>query len=292
ITVSGVNREYEVFAGEEGSFSHGFSPLPNESGVYTVRAMHPDLLDRPVHGLFVINRLIVSPQAINLNIPRNYTKTIHIDASAADGTALNNLRLVYVAENQPGGVLPEGVHLTPGAPVANLTSGKSAKLPFTLWADNFAENGSLILKVVSDETDPDAWESVTINTHFSEAMPVLHFTPSFVETGVARNDTVTERIILKNKGLADMRDVHVSLVDAAGAAAPNWIYMNNPGSQGALSVGEEKEINISFSPGASVVEGIHTFYLRVESANYPTRDIGLSLSVTQSGVGNVLFNKD
>ncbi|MCP4690049.1 MAG: carboxypeptidase regulatory-like domain-containing protein, partial [Desulfobacterales bacterium] len=56
-----------------------------------------------------------------------------------------------------------------------------------------------------------------------------------------------------------------------------------------MAVGEEKEISVSFSPTTVVPEGIHTFYLRVESANHATRDIGLYVSVTQSGVGNVLF---
>ncbi|MCP4690050.1 MAG: hypothetical protein GY859_18505, partial [Desulfobacterales bacterium] len=169
----------------------------------------------------------VSPSSINLDIPRSYIQNITIRATAGDGTTASNLRLVYAAEDQTDGVLPTGVHLTPGAPVANLTSGASANLPFTMWADNFAENGVVVLKVVSDETAPEAWATIRINTGFSEARPILHFTPSFIETGVARDNTVTERITLKNKGLADMREVHLSLVDESGAAAPNWVYMNN-----------------------------------------------------------------
>jgi hypothetical protein len=37
------------------------SPLSGEAGVYTVRAVHPDLTDKPVHGTFAVNKLAVSP---------------------------------------------------------------------------------------------------------------------------------------------------------------------------------------------------------------------------------------
>jgi len=52
---------------------------------------------------------------------------------------------------------------------------KSARLPFTIWADNSAaESGSIVLKVVSDETAPGAWRTIRVSTHFSEAKPVLY----------------------------------------------------------------------------------------------------------------------
>ncbi len=75
-----------------------------------------------------------------------------------------------------------------------LTFGKSATLTCRLWADNSArETGKIVLKVKSDETGEQAWQTVVINTHFTEARPVLNASPNFLETGVGRGEAITDR---------------------------------------------------------------------------------------------------
>ncbi|MBU1195838.1 MAG: carboxypeptidase-like regulatory domain-containing protein [Proteobacteria bacterium] len=49
------------------------------------------------------------------------------------------------------------------------------------------------------------------------------------------------------------------------------------------------KVSISFLPGTQISEGMKTFYLTVTSSNYQKTDIGLYLTVTASGIGNVLF---
>ena len=76
ISVSGFERTYRIFTDDSGAFTHTFTPLPLESGVYRVWAVHPDVQDKPVQGQFTINRLTIQPQTINLNVPRNYEQKI------------------------------------------------------------------------------------------------------------------------------------------------------------------------------------------------------------------------
>jgi RHS repeat-associated protein len=290
ITLDGFDRKYEVFTDDAGTFAYTFTPFTGESGIYTVRAVHPDLTDRPVHGQFVINRVSIRPKTINLSIPVNYEQTVDIQVDCGDGTEANNLRLVYEEDDQPHGVFPEGVHITLSAPIAFLGSGQSGTLSFGIWADNTAaQTGSLVLKVKSDETGNDAWATLPVNTSFSEAQPVLVFTPDHVETGVAHDETITETIVLKNNGLEDMYDVSLALIHQDGSPAPPWAHLNASTDQGTLGLGESREISVSFSPTESVPEGIYPFYLRVTSSNYQTVDIGIYASVTLSGIGNVLF---
>jgi len=291
ISVNGFERKYNLFTEDDGSFSYTFTPLSGESGLYKVWALHPDLLDKPVHGEFVINRLKISPSTINLNIPRNYEQEIDIQVAAGDGTVVNNLMLVYDELDQPTGAFPEGVHVTIGDSITTLGSGETGSLSVTLWADNNAEEiGRLVLKVKSDETGNDSWGSVIINTHFSDAQPVLYFSPDHVETGLAFDETVNETIILENKGVADLNDVSLSIVSEDGTPAPDWVHLNTASDQGIISIGETREVGIAFSPTTgSVAEGMYLFYLRVTSSNYQTTDIGIYVSVTQSGVGSALF---
>ncbi len=290
ITVQGFERTYEVYTDTNGLFSYTFTPLSGEAGVYTVRAVHPDLTDKPVQGTFTIGRTTYSPALINLSLSRNYQKTINISLSTSAGNALETARLVFEPEDQPGAVLPQGVNITLGTP-QNVPSSGSVNLPFTIWADNSAANTAVFyLKVLSGET-PTIHGCVRINAQFLEAKPVLSFTPNHIETGVSWDNTVVESETLTNTGVADMNDVRVVLLSQNGSPAPAWVYLNSAADQGTIAVGESKKIDIAFSPvEGTTPEGIYTFLLRVISSNHPTRDIYVVATVTQSGRGKALFH--
>ncbi|RJP79798.1 MAG: hypothetical protein C4522_09325, partial [Desulfobacteraceae bacterium] len=289
ITVKGFERKYEVYTDEEGVFTYTFKPLSGEAGSYQVRAVHPDLRDRPVHGTFVISRVSVSPTTVNMNISRNYKKSVNINVGTSQGTSLSNVHLVYNEADQPGGAFPTGVNLTVGSP-KNIGSGSSANLPFTIWADNTAANtAKMILRVVSGDGTTEH-SRVTINASFSDAKPVLNFTPNSIVTGVAWDDTVTEAVTLKNNGLGDMNNVVLSLHNQDGSQAPSWIYLNSARDQGTIEAGESRKIDIAASPVSSQTpEGNHTFYLKLVSSNYAATKIYISIAVTQSGIGDILF---
>ena len=70
ITLNGFERSLQVLTDENGAFQYSFRPQSTECGVYSVRAVHPEVLDKPVHAQFTINRLSVTPQTINLSVPR------------------------------------------------------------------------------------------------------------------------------------------------------------------------------------------------------------------------------
>ncbi|MFH1147689.1 MAG: FlgD immunoglobulin-like domain containing protein, partial [Pseudomonadota bacterium] len=291
VSNNGFERTFKVFTSAEGTFVFAFSPLTGESGTYTVCAVHPDLLDRPVQGRFVISRVAVSPSALSLSIPQNYEQNIDVQVTAGESTTAHNVRLVYQEADQPEGVLPQGIHVELDPPIAVLASKQSAALTCTLWGDTTAaRTQTVVLKVKSDETEERVWGSVVINIALSEARPVLRSSPSYVETGTELGKSVTETVVLENRGTADLEEIYLALVDKDGSLAPDWIRLNATAYQGTLKVGDRREISISFSPEAGKVqEGLYVFYLQVDSANSPAKDIGLYISVTQSGIGSALF---
>jgi RHS repeat-associated protein len=288
ITVSGFERKYSLYTGADGIAIYSFTPLASEAGIYYVRAMHPDLLDKPVMGQFVISRVAISPTTINLAIPYNYTKSMQVTVTTSEGTELEDLRFIYDEADQPQGAFMPGVHVTLGSTVSHVGSSKSASLSFELWADNAAPTtGALILKVQSDE---GVWGTVRVNTSFSAAQPALYFTPDHVETGVGLDGQVTESITLQNKGLAELKNVTLSLVNSDGTPAPAWAYLTSTASPGTLAVGATHQVMVTFSPKAGLVaEGNYSYKLRVTSSNYSPTDINIYVAVTQSGIGNVLF---
>ena len=295
ITLNGFERTYSVYTDAQGTFEYAFRPGTNESGVYKVRAMHPERIDKPVHGTFTVTRVSVSPTRVNLNISKNYEQAISITVKTGSATQVNNLELIYDAADQPNGAFPEGVHVTLGDGVSLLDANRRATLPCTVWADNTADqSGTLVLRVKSDESGDEGWGTVTINTCFSQAKPVLRFTPNYVETGLVQGDTVTETITLKNTGLAAMNNVALSLVKTDGTAAPDWISLTTGNTLGDIDQGESMEVGVTFSPSTDLSVGDYQYKLRIQSDNTATTDINLFVAVADDDpevviIGNALF---
>jgi len=305
VSLDGFERTSRVFTDDTGNFHSTYFPKSEEYGVYNVRAVHPDTDEKPVQGEFAISRLVITPESVNLNIPRNYEKKMTINVEAG-GAEFHNLRLTY-------DTLPKGVHVTAGSPVAVLASGESAELDFTLWADNMAyDSGEIILDLRSDEKD--SWGTVTISLLLSEAEPALFVTPDHLKTGLALNEMALETLVLENRGMISLNDVTLSLVkEDKTTPAPAWVHLSSDENQGSIEVGEKREISISLTATANksqvsanesqvstnesqvsanesqVSEGMYYFYLRIGSSNYPVTDILVSVSVNQSGKGNVRF---
>lgn len=287
--VNGFERKFDLFTDSAGLFSYSFKPTASDAGLFQVSVVHPEILDRPDQGQFIINQVVVSPTQITLNTPRNYAQTMSISLAAGDGTTATNVRVVYDAQSQPTGSLPTGVTVSLPNPV-NLSSKQRSNLPITVTANNTAnETGTLILKVLSDEKGTDPLATIRIDYRFSEAKAAIYPSPSYVETGLARDSSATEQVTLENKGLAAAANVKATLLSASGSAAPSWITLATPGSIGTMNVGDKRTLDISISPTSSVPEGIYTFKLRVTGDNIPTGDLNIYVSVTQSGIGNLLF---
>ena len=290
IAGNGFERTKEVFTDSTGSYQYSHTPLAGESGVFTVSAIHPDLVTRPGQGSFTLGRVVVNLARLNLNVPKNYTHEIDaIRLRTGAASSATNARLVFDAADQPGGVIPAGVTLIPGAPVS-LGAEQSAVLPFSLTADNSAaETGTLVLKVLSDETGAEVVARIDVNYRFATAEPALSFAPNHVETGVAHDNAVTETITLENRGLAELLGMQLSLVNPDGSPAPDWVSLLSPAAQSELAVGERRAIQVRALPPSTVAEGNYAFKLRVQALNHATVDINLFVAVTQSGLGNVLF---
>jgi len=289
IAANGFERSYDVYTDSAGLFTHTFKPLSGESGNYKVSVIHPDVLDRPQNGTFTINRVVVRPTTLNVNTSRNYDQTLSVNASTGPGSQATNLRLVYNAADQLGGVFPQGVQLTPEKG-KNLGENQSASLGLTLRADDTAvETGSIKLNVMSDESGAIPLAVVTLNYTFSAAVPVLNFTPNYVETGASQGTSINETITLSNAGLDAMNGINVSLLNTDNTPAPNWVYLTVPKQQGSLAIGEKRPINFVVAPNDTVVDGNYSFKLRITSINHPQRDVNIFVAVTQSGQGNVLF---
>ncbi|MGD8912254.1 MAG: fibronectin type III domain-containing protein, partial [Candidatus Thiodiazotropha sp.] len=290
LSVNGFERKLQTVTDATGSYEYEYLPAVNEGGLFTVSAVYPGGLARPGQGQFILNRYTVSPTRLILKLAKNYRETIDlIRVSLGEAMDATNLRLIFDAADQPGGQLPQGISLIPSEPV-NLTSQQTAALPFAIEADNSADPmGSLVLRVISDEMGDQPLSVITADYELSEASPALYFTPNYVETGVTQDASITETLILENRGLASLTDINITLLSKNDSPAPDWVYLMSTQEQGTLAIGEQRQIQLAASPTYQVPDGIYPFKLRVESGNHPTIYINVFVAVTQSGLGHLLF---
>jgi hypothetical protein len=288
ISSNGFERVEAVSTGGGGAFSYDFRPLIGESGVYDVSVVHPDIVDRPVQGEFTISRVTATPSAINLNIPRDFDQVIPIRITAA-GAAATGVQIVVDPAQQQGGIPPQGVLVTLPDPV-DMQANQQITANVIVRADSSAaDTGELVLSLRSAEGGTNELGRVRINYQFSEAVAVLRHTPNFVETGTVQGGSVVETITLENVGLAPLENVQLALITEQGGVAPAWINLSSAKNLGDLDVGASSAVTINLSPPGTLPDGIYTHYLRITSDNYPTTEVGIFASVTQSGMGNALF---
>ncbi|KPV40174.1 hypothetical protein AN478_08555 [Thiohalorhabdus denitrificans] len=287
---AGFERTYEVYTDSEGAFSHTFTPLEGESGVYEVSAVHPDVVDRPDQARFVISRVFAAPSAVDLRTVRDRAEEIPVTVEAGAGTTATNLHLEYVEADQPSGSFLPGLSIDPGGSVdLNPEASDEIRVGFEPGADA-PDTGTAVLRLVSDEAGDTVLETITVDFELAAAEPVLTHSPDFIETGVQQGGSIQERMVLENEGLAPQPDVSLALVEEdSGAPAPDWIDIVTTRNPGELAVGDSEEVLIQAEPGTGVEEGVYRFLLRVMSGGSVVTDIPVVVSVTLDGEGGALF---
>ncbi len=291
VAKEGFDRTADVFTGEDGTFTYTFKALPGEAGgYYDVWAVHPDLTDRTVQKTFLVRRLLVTPTEGALRAPRNYTQPVTLTASTGTGVTVTNLKLEYLAADQPGGILPTGITVDTGAAIPLLGPAQSVALTAKITGrTEAAPNGSLVLRVTSNESNAGGWQKVRVNFELGEASPLLRATPGFLTTGVSPGGTLTETLAFENVGLVPVEGLTLSLLSQSGAAAPPWVSLGTSSAPAELAVGQRRDVPIAFQPLGATAEGDYFFILRATSGNHPPRDVSVHVAVSSAAHGNVLF---
>ena len=288
LNIQGFERTIALFTDENGQFSYDYTPPANEAGIYHVSLVHPDLAERPQQGSFTVAGLSLQYRGVQVNTARHYDETITVRATTSEGATFTNLRFELAAEDQANGQLPVGITLTPvSGTVISLTPNTHAELQAIFRADDTPpDTGTVVWRVASDEHPKLV--TFAIDYRLVDAQPLLTISPNSVDTGVTKGNSVSETILLENKGLISLEDVQVQLLDAGGTL-PDWARLSSPAVVGDLGVGEMNAVSVTFSPDASVADGVYPIRLQVSSANAPTKFVDFSVAVTPSGEGRILF---
>ena len=287
LTVDGFEKTYPLYPNENGEFTFQFDP-GGQTGVYTVAVLHPSIQDRPNQGQFTVSGAGVSPEILNLQLPRNFNQDVDVRISAGAATTLTNARLEFVSD-EAGGPIPSGLNVSLSAPL-NLGDKESGFIKVTINGDNSAPTtGQLIFNVVADNVI-EPIDQFTLNYTLVEVGPALFPSPTILESGLARESQVTETIVFENRGLDILQNGLLELADPNGGVVPDWMQLVTLPELGSVGIGEEVEVQLRFTPDSSVAEAIYFMELRVSGDNMATIAVPIVVAVTQSGVGGAFFH--
>ncbi|WP_332309430.1 fibronectin type III domain-containing protein [Pseudomarimonas arenosa] len=291
LRVNGFERVVDLISAADGSVSHDYTPLATESGRYQISLIHPQILDRPAMGEFTIQKVSVSPSGTQWRAAYGQTLSYGFTVRAGAATQLSNVRLALEAEDQTGGSLPTGLSFQSLNSRASLGPNQSAELKFSLLAnESVPGSGTLILRVVADESGLLPLAKIPVSYLFSTANPRLTATPQVMNTGLARGQSMTENFSLENNGFVALTNLTLALKDFQGQPAPAWLQLGAGSALGNLAVGAKRNVPVIITPPSDLSDGIYRYVLSVVGDNLEERGFEIAITVTESGVGGALFH--
>lgn len=290
LSVGGFKRTINIVTDAAGAFSYDFVPQTSDKGTYQVSVIHPDEVDAvqgTSQGSFNINRVSFDIGGYKLTTARNYPSEFTVKATSSG--AVQGLKWVMVAEDQPSGSLPQGVVIHSNG--MDVAEGKSASMAIRVTVDDTAlETGTVILRAVSEDAADSVRGTLRLDYKLVPAQPMLFIQKNSIQTGVQQGDSVSETITFSNKGISAARNVRVELLDEQGNAPPAWMFLANTGILGTVNVGSELAVQVTAQPDESIVEGIYRFKLNITADNAPVAQAYITVAITQSGIGGVRFD--
>ena len=270
-----------------GNFTYQFVPQESDAGVYGVTAVHPDESGVNSQGSFDIRRVRFAYSGYSLTAARNYASQVNVRATVSSDTT--GLRWVIRAEDQPSGSLPNGIRIDTGSGV-DIAAGGSADVGFTFTADDSAgESGTVILAALADDSGTRVRARLQLNYRLIAAASGLYPEQTYIETGVQQDSSVTEQLVIGNRGLVSADNVQVALVDEQGNPAPQWVFVAGSTTLGDVAVGEYATVEIVAQPDATITDGMYRFNLLIRSDNDAGGMVPVAVAVVQSGQGGMRF---
>ncbi len=290
-SVRGFELKSTVYSDDLGKFVFAYKS-DGTTGKYRVSAVHPDVTDRPNQGEFMVEGGSVSPQELDVKIPRNYVQTIPLRIEVGYESTLNNVRLVQIASGVgETAQMPTGIAISYD-PLTVVNASTSAYLNLSFSGDNSAADTGVVSYRVEADNHTGSGALGTINLRYTlmQAAPAVATKPNYIDTGVGLEQQVVENLIVSNKGLDVLRNASVSLTKKDGSALPTWVILNTAAALGDLAIGEERAVQIIASPKSDTAEGDYEFTLKIKGDNLDGYTLPVFIKVTQSGKGKAFFH--
>ncbi|MEM7535900.1 MAG: right-handed parallel beta-helix repeat-containing protein, partial [Chloroflexota bacterium] len=245
-----------------------------------------DLRSGYYRDLLSISRANAQPTLIGLTVEvSGERQPLHIHVQNDQGAAVAGAS-VQLTKQQPWLGVTEGV-TTERAERVTATSDSNGMAVFDdievgaytyLAIASAHENANGTVEVLGGQPS-DVPQEVIINM---TSQAILHVRPNTPIIGVVQGDTQNQVITIINNGAAPLTGIQIT----PPASIP-WVYLGVPDPVPTLAVGEEMAFTIYANAAKDQATNIYQDYLTVSAANGDSRQIALTVEVTDQVVRDV-----
>ena len=271
ISVKGFDRFLYATTDSTGHYSTFFVPLVGEAGSYSLWAVHPSVVDKPIQGGFSIYGLGFNPRSVNLRMSKNSSFTMPVTINNQGDAELTGLKFAVSG----GSGMTGSVEGTPGV----LGGSKGASFTLTLNAALAAPDASSATVTVT--SDQGVTRTLEVSIALLSALPTISTDPAFIETGVNRGGSRVVSFKLKNVGYAPLQGIVFQ------PPALPWIGLLSGTSLPDLAPGESTDISLNFRPTSLVEQGLHPDTIVITSGNHVPYTLNLFPTVVSTNTGSV-----
>lgn len=275
ISVNGFDRYGTATTDLTGAFTYTFTPGANETGTYSVWAIHPDLSDRTVQAQFNIIGLQVSPKLITVTTTKSATVDIPITLKNLSMAELTGLALSTEASS--------GITATVVSNESDkLAGGETRTVTLRITPQqSAADSGYAGLNIATNEGLNDKVEATITLVN---AVPVINTSPSYIDTGIVRGAQKIANFTITNSGIETLKNPRIE-----GPSLP-WMTLTIDKSLGDIPAKQNKIVGIMMNPGDTIPQGVYDDRIVIYSDNHIPYTFNIQVAVTSSATGNVQFS--
>jgi hypothetical protein len=282
INIKGFERKLSAHADHQGNFTVSYKPGSGETGIHKISAIYPGLSARPDSSYINVIGAGVTPDSLNVVMGRNFKKSINLNVTASETSALTNVTAIQEGSSE--------LYLEVES-IPYISPGETASLKVFIASNNLGD-GKLNLKIKADEFE-HAIGYTSIQYVVADSQPLLTSNPAFVNTSVKTDKVERNNIEVKNTGLVDLLNAEVTLQmlrESTWTTPPSWISIESGRVIERLAVGDKKNITLVAAPTALDDLADYRFRVLIKADNMQPTSIDVFHKITSSAEGSVYFS--
>jgi hypothetical protein len=269
----GLVRSFTAETDGEGRYACSFSPPDTEAGRCSVRVQALGLEDS---APFLIHGLRIEPPLRVHDMGSLSTENLVFGVANRGETDLSGIWIEAVDLDPADGVT---ILLDTSAMSPDLSPGQTTS--FAVLVSSGREPRRAEFRLVARSREGAASRaSLWVSVHSSE--PVLVTDPPSLEVGMAPGGVTTRSVRVRNEGYGPAENVLVV------PPPVGWIGVF-PSELGSIPAGGSATLSLTLCPHENVEQGVHETSLQIRSANHPTVEVGVGVSLNLEPVGGLSF---
>jgi RHS repeat-associated protein len=279
VVSNGFDRHVTAVTDNTGSYRAGFFPLPNEAGLYTISASHPDVVTHGAQSVFTIVGLSYQFSDFTATLAQNSTYTFRVSLTNSGGAPITGLASSSRAVSGSGLTLT----LDPSTLPATLAAGEQAQLAITLNVAPLSSSGTINVTVRESH---GFTRVLPVQVTVVPAQVIPSVTPSAISIGMLGGEVKTVSLVLENKGFDVWRGITLN------APSLSWVTLQGPTNIGDLAPGGNVSVSLQFAPPSSLPNQTYAAepLLQITSLNAPAVAVRAGVAVTSTRVGDLLVS--